>query len=116
MPAPELWSRKRALSPARALKGLRAHKAHTSPEGRLLSYPASSLAPEDSWEADETSLLHQISSLTEPSRSYLAFRSVFFRMKVGKGGLSLFSLTKCILFWESIAELGNARGAAHVGR
>ena len=96
VPAPELWSWKRALSPARALKALRAHKAHTSPrarltlkalrahkahtssEGRHLSYPASSLAPEDSWEADETSLLHQISTPTEPSRSYLAFRSVFF--------------------------------------
>src|ERR1700728_2648015 len=34
----------------------------------------------------------------QTSTSFLAFRSIFFRVKAPAGGLSLFSLTKCILF------------------
>src|ERR1700734_3780293 len=34
----------------------------------------------------------------QTSTSFLASRSIFFRVKAPAGGLSLFSLTKCILF------------------
>jgi hypothetical protein len=52
--------------------------------------------------------LHETKDLAARAtrNGYLASRSVFSRMKAPAGGLSLFSLTKCILFSEHVATAG----------